>query len=409
MKPVLQVFAGDFAAKALLGVAGLALIRFLPEAEYAVLTLATVLSAFVEQGITGNLNRIYIIGHKRLGLEQSSQSFLALQMWLLALLVLATAPFAPLLGGTYWLVVALTVATCLLEFVKTFYQRNLKFASFSLLEAARTLAFVAALAVLIGLAGERLRAWQVLALQSACTGIVVIVVFGKSLDPRSLLRFGELWRIARMIVASRYLYMIGYFLGVAMLVRLDVMMLGALDSRPELATFGASFRYYSILMMLLAAMHTVFLPMTQNVERREDLAELFGRYQRLIAAAVPLILVGAWASQWIIPAIDGGKYPGAVGVFQVLSLSAIVSLACSPHANLLLRYDAFRFLFGLCSGAIMLNVGLNALLIPRYHALGAAWATLVAVGAVNGAIYFKSRSLLATHPLPEHSAAVPAG
>ena len=36
MKPVLQVFAFDFSAKILLGVAGLALIYFLTPEEYAV-------------------------------------------------------------------------------------------------------------------------------------------------------------------------------------------------------------------------------------------------------------------------------------------------------------------------------------------------------------------------------------
>ncbi len=49
MKPVLQVFAFDFTAKMLLGVAGLALIYFLTPEEYAVLTLAVAFSQGVVQ------------------------------------------------------------------------------------------------------------------------------------------------------------------------------------------------------------------------------------------------------------------------------------------------------------------------------------------------------------------------
>lgn len=406
MKSVLQVFVGDFAAKVLLGLAGLALIRFMPAGEYAVLTLATVLSAFIVQGMTGNLNRVYLVGRKQLGLEAAPQNFLAMQLWIVAAVALVGAPailYSSMTAGVYGLVIALTVANCLLEFAKTFYQQELRFARFSLIEFARTTIFVAALVGLVVSQGDQLKAWQVLALNAACVLGVVLIAFGRQLDPRALWRGREVWRLSRQVLASRYLLMIGYFLGVAMLVRIDVLMLSLLDSDGELATFGASFRYYSILMMMLGALHTVFLPLTQRVKTQEELAKLFGQHRRLIALIVPAILVGAWASAWIIPAIDGGKYPGAVGVFRVLSLSAVISLVCSPHANLLLRYGAFRFLFAICVVAIGGNVAMNALWIPRWHAVGAAWATLISAGGVNVMIILRSRTLLAEHPIPEHS------
>eukprot|EP00913_Durusdinium_trenchii_P013404 g12585.t1 len=402
----LAVFAGDFAAKMLLGLAGLALIRFMPDVEYAVLTVATVLSAFVVQGMTGNLNRVYLVGRKQLGLEDAPQNFLAMQLWMVAAIALAGLPivwYSPSIAGVYWLIVAVTVANCLLEFAKTFYQQELRFVRFSLIEFARTLVFVLALVGLIVFQAGEVQAWQVLALNAGCVIAVVLIVFGRQLEAQALLRVREVWRLSRQVLASRYLLMIGYFFGVAMLVRVDVLMLSLLDSDIELATFGASFRYYSILMMLLGALHTVFLPLTQRVKTRDELSILFGQHRRLIALIVPMIVVGAWTSAWIIPAIDGGKYPGAVDVFRVLSLSAVISLACSPHANLLLRYGAFRFLFAICVVAIAGNVVMNALWIPRWHAVGAAWATLFAAGGVNVMILFRSRALLASQPIPDQS------
>ncbi|GAB4135639.1 MAG: hypothetical protein Tsb009_02120 [Planctomycetaceae bacterium] len=405
MKYFLQVFAGDFTAKVLLGLAGLALIRFMPTGEYALLTLATVLSAFVVQGVTGNLNRVYLVGRKQLRLEDTPQRFLSMQVWLLIFLAIAGIPIVHAsddLASVYYLVIAITLAQCLLEFVKTVYQQELKFASFSLIEVARTILFVAALAGLIFWNGNTLKAWQVLVLQAVCVGGVVLVVFGRQIDWTSFLQFGDAWRLSRAVFTSRYLLMIGYFLGVAMLVRIDVFMLGILSNEHQLATFGASFRYYNILMMLLGALHTVFLPLMQKVRTRDELRKLFGQHRRMIVMIVPLILFGAWISEWIIPFIDGGKYPGAVDVFRVLSLSALISLTCSPHANLLLRYGEFRFLFIICAVATIANVGMNAVLIPRWQATGAAWATLIAAGGVNVLIYFRSGKLLSGRSLPTH-------
>jgi O-antigen/teichoic acid export membrane protein len=404
MKFVLQVFAGDFASKVFLGLAGLALIRWMPEGEYAVLTLATVLSAFVVQGITGNLNRVFLVGKKQLGLEESPQLFLAMQVWLLVVIAAVSAPFlltGSSIAGVFGLVVALTFANCLLEIIKTFYQQELKFASLSLIEFTRTAVFVFALIWLVISQGKQLQAWHVLMLQAVCVASVVLVVFGRRMEWSALLRVREVWALSKSVLSSRYLLMVGYFFGVAMLVRIDVLMLSLLAGDFDLATFGASFRYYSILMMMLAALHTVFLPLMQRVKTRGGLQKLFGQHRKIVALAVPVIICGAWASAWIIPFIDGGRYPGAVDVFRVLSLSAIISLACSPHANLLLRYGGFGFLFTICTVAIAANVGMNAVMIPAWGAVGAAWATLVAAGGVNVLIYFRSKFLLANHPLPD--------
>jgi len=185
--------------------------------------------------------------------------------------------------------------------------------------------------------------------------------------------------------------------------RLDMVMLNSLDSDIELSTYGSAFMYYGLLLIFLSAMHTVYLPLTQRVNDRRQLGSLMMKHQRMIFVIVPLVILGAWLSRWIIPIIDAGKYPGACEVFRILSISAIISLACSPHSNVLFRYNAYRFLFVVVCAAFLVNVGLNAVMIPRFHAPGAAWATLVSMGIVNGTTYIKSRSLLASSPLPKHS------
>ena len=404
MKPVLQVFTFDLTAKVLLGFAGLAMIRYLAPEELAVLLWAVVFSQGVVQGVSSNLNGVYIVGYKRLRLDESPLRFLALQLWLLTAVIVISLPFVSSFSGVFWIVVALTFTCCLKEFVKTRYQHTLHFFSYSLIEASRAILYVTTLVTLFCIEGKQhVKAWQVLSLQTLCMLAVVLVAFGRQLDVRCLLRLNETFSIAKAILKSKFSLMIAYCFVLAFLTRLDMVMLKKLDSDIELSTYGSAFMYYGLVMILLAAMHTVYLPLTQRINDRRQLSSLMMKHQRIIYVVVPLVILGAWLARWIIPFIDAGKYPGACEVFRILAISAIISLVCSPHANVLFRYDAYRFLFIVVCGAFLVNVGLNAVMIPRYHASGAAWATLVSMGIVNGSTYLKSRSLLASSPLPENS------
>jgi O-antigen/teichoic acid export membrane protein len=94
-----------------------------------------------------------------------------------------------------------------------------------------------------------------------------------------------------------------------------------------------------------------------------------------------------------MPWVDQGRYPDSVTAFRVLALSAVVSFAFSPHVNMLLKLERFRFLVTLVTLALCANVVLLLLLVPRYGAVGAAVAVLIAAACVTMPIYFESRRL----------------
>ena len=137
-------------------------------------------------------------------------------------------------------------------------------------------------------------------------------------------------------------------------------------------------------------MHAVLLPTIQRVENIEELNDIIRMVNKLLLIFVPLVIGGAWASQWIIPWIDHGKYPNAILVFRILSISAILSFAFSPHVNLILRYEEFKFLLVLVCGALLVDIIVNLMLIPRLGAAGAAISNLIAFGFLNGAIFWRS-------------------
>jgi O-antigen/teichoic acid export membrane protein len=115
----------------------------------------------------------------------------------------------------------------------------------------------------------------------------------------------------------------------------------------------------------------------------------------LLVVFIPAVALGALMAGWVLPWIDLGRYPDAVPTFRILAVSAVLSFAFSPHVNLLMKHERFRFLFILIVFALVVHVLLCLLLITRFGAPGAAAATLVGSACVTVPIYFESRRLKA--------------
>lgn len=400
MKSILQVFSFNIVSKIIMGVTGILLIRYMSLGEYARFTLAFSMMTVVTQALTISFNRIYIVGHRSLRLENSSSPFLGFQLLGILLLALAAYPWMGDSGTLYLFTVAATIATCFSEFTKTFFQEKMKFISFSSIELAR--AILIALGTLAGIyfLRDKLTAWEALSIQAFAMGVIFLVVFARQLDIRGLLRINEVLRLARVIIKGQFAFLFGYYFIFSFFGQLNVFMLRTLSDDATVATYGSAFRYYTLIIMALSSAHAVLLPMIQKTDLIAEIKLIFRKFAKLALVFTPIVLAGAWASQWIIPAIDAGKYPQAITVFRILAVSAIISFALSPHVNLVMRYEKFRFLFFNVIIAIFMSVGLNAVLIPLWGAVGTAISTLISFAFVNGSIYLMARRLLRSNIVP---------
>lgn len=397
MKAVFQVFSFDLASKVLLGILGMLLIRYLPQAEYAAYTLALSLVAFSSQSLVASFNRIYIVAYQKLRLKNTEMAFFALQLLLIAGLILLGTPLSFALGSLYWVIAALAAANCFSEFSKTFFQQDLKFFTFSLIELLRSLLFFCCTLLLIYLQQHELTAGAILLIQTAALLGVSWWAIGKKLTHLKGVGFSEIARFSTEIMKGEYRYLFAYFFILGLFTQTDIFMLGTLGDDSMLATYGSAFRYYSILSLALGSVHVVLLPLIQKASNDRELFALFARHKKMILMFIPAVLLAGWFAQWFIPFIDNGKYPGAVLCFRILCVSAIISFAFSPHVNLVMRFERFRFLFLLICIALALNVAINMLLIPEFGAAGVAFATLISAAAVTIPIYFQSKKLVAEH------------
>lgn len=395
MKRFAQVLSADVISKALVGIASIALIRYMPTAEYAALTFAIALATVGGQVLAAGFNRIYILGFESFRLGERIVPYLAAQLWLLLALAAAAAPFVPLLETSYVLILMLAIGLVLSEFAKTYYQRQFAFGRFSAIELGRSMAYAVGIGALIALFGAGLRAEPVLAVQGLALVGAFAISLGARLPWRRLLDFTATKAVLREVLLGPFSVLLLYFSVVAVFSQIDIIMLRAIATELQLASYGSAFRYYALLMLALGAAHAVLLPAVQGAGNREALDRLYRQHFRLLLFFTPAVLLGAWASGWILPWIDQGRYPDAVPAFRILCASAVISFACSPHVNFLMKLHRFRILLYLVltglSGAFLLLL----VLIPYAGAVGAAWVTLIASASVNVPIFILAYRLRA--------------
>jgi O-antigen/teichoic acid export membrane protein len=101
---------------------------------------------------------------------------------------------------------------------------------------------------------------------------------------------------------------------------------------------------------------------------------------RITGAAVALTVVGGAIVEIFAPTllrvIATAKYLPATGSLRVLGAATIVTAATTVLAQVHAVWRPGR-LAKVWVVALVANVGLNLVLIPRYSAAGAAWATLL--------------------------------
>jgi O-antigen/teichoic acid export membrane protein len=393
MKAVLSVFSADFISKILLGVLGIVLIRYLPADEYATYTFVISLVAFMSQSVSATFNRIYILTSPREG-SGDAWTVMALQGLSIICLAVLGLPLLAELGTGYILAVALVIATGLAEFAKTCFQKDLDFARFSYVELARSSSFFVAAIALLWAQDYSLSANQVLLAQFATLMLVALAAIHGRLGSAHRLDAGALFRYANRLATGRHGYLFAYFFVVGIFTQADIFMLKILGDEFMLATYGSAFRYYSLVSLALAAVHAVLLPVIQHAQDTQELRIIFNRHRRMVPVFAVATSLAAGAGFWVIPWIDTGRYPGAATTFAILCISAVISFAFSPHVNLLMRHERFRFLLKLVIVALASHVMLSFALIPLHGAAGAAIALLVASAIITFSIYLDSQKLL---------------
>lgn len=248
-------------------------------------------------------------------------------------------------------------------------------------EVLRPLLFGTTMVALFFIFGARPGAAAAVGWNLAATVVVLIVLVG---GLRPSLR--ELGRVAPRSASREWLSVAGPVLLIAgsqlLLSRTDTLMLGILRDTSEAGIYAIASRIAGLVSFMLVAVAAIAAPMISECHARQDrrrLKRLLSVASRIVLAyalpaAIGLVLAGRWLLGWF-----GEEFAAAYGVLVILVAGQLVHAFCGLVGALLVmtghQSSAARILWT----AVVINVVLNAVLIPRFGAPGAAVATTTAM------------------------------
>lgn len=184
----------------------------------------------------------------------------------------------------------------------------------------------------------------------------------------------------------------------------DIVLVAALLGPGEAAMYTAATRFVALGQFATQALQQVLQPRFTAILVHEDRATLREVYQVATAWNVLLtwpvyLVIGCAPAAYL--AVFGGAYvasDGALAVVVVMMLAMLLAVASGPVDTLLLMAGRSGRSLGNASAALVVDIGLCLLLLPRLGIVGAAFAWAAAVLTRCGLAYLQVRAELRIVP-----------
>lgn len=177
----------------------------------------------------------------------------------------------------------------------------------------------------------------------------------------------------------------------------DVLLVAALASPAEAGIYAAASRFITTGTLVEAAMRVTLAPRVSSLFAVGDLtaaARLHGLATSwIVALSWPLYLVLGVFSPLML-GLFGAEFRSGAGAMTVLATAMLAATATGNSQTMLLMSgrSAWQLIDKL--GAVLVNLALCALLIPRYGMLGAAWAWALTIVLDSAVVWLQVRHLV---------------
>jgi O-antigen/teichoic acid export membrane protein len=161
--------------------------------------------------------------------------------------------------------------------------------------------------------------------------------------------------------------------------RTDLIMLGALNGAHDAGIYAISMRAATLVVFFMAASNMAVAPRIAKLHHEGERVLLqrllTASTRRILALSLPVALLFIVAGRLLLTYLYGADYAQGTTVLQILAAAQIVNVAAGPTGLVLSMTGHERLSATGVGASAVLNVALNAALIPFYGATGAAVAT----------------------------------
>ncbi len=223
-------------------------------------------------------------------------------------------------------------------------------------------------------------------IQTLCYGITVIVAFILLLKKigRPKLAFRPVFSYAVIRKSMPYALLI---LLMMIYTRMDSVMIERMhwDGKAQTGYYAQGFRLFDALFMFAMIFSGLLYPLfSKMLAANESIKLLLGSATKLlIGGTIALAIIACFNSELILGWIYDNNIYESEKAFQMLMVGFVGMSVNLIFGTLLTADGSLKFLNILSAVGILVNIGMNAYLIPKYGATGAAFATLVTQCSVS--------------------------
>jgi O-antigen/teichoic acid export membrane protein len=182
---------------------------------------------------------------------------------------------------------------------------------------------------------------------------------------------------------------------------IDTLMLGLMHRVADVGIYSAAVRTALVASLIVGSFNAIFASTISDLHHRGDLERLGFLFKAVgkwtFLATLPLVLAVMLLSPEIMR-LYGAPFVAGSGALDVLALTQLVGASAGSVGYMLTLSGRQRWMVLNISLACLASVGLNALLIPRFGMVGAAWSTCLALALFNALSLVQVRASLHMHP-----------
>ena len=224
---------------------------------------------------------------------------------------------------------------------------------------------------------------------------VVVVAFGGAIYIRNLLRgksffHKKYWRYA----LSFNVPLIPYYMSQVIFNQSDRIMISHYTGQDKAGIYGVACTLALVLNFVLNAINDAYVPwLYRNIKAKNTVDS--PKIANIIGALMAVLLLGVIGlAPELIYLLAGEEYAQAVWAVGPVAMSVLLLFYSQLFINIQFYYAQKGLLVLASLGAAVLNIVLNALLIPKLGFLAAAYTTLVSYLVFAGANYVAMKRTL---------------
>lgn len=168
--------------------------------------------------------------------------------------------------------------------------------------------------------------------------------------------------------------------------QISTVLLKYLSGNAQAGIFGIALGIMTAIYLIPATVYQKFLLSKLHRWAVHDTDKFWKVYRHanvaMLAAGILIGLALVVVSPWIVPIIFGAKYQAVVPVLTVLAICVPVRFLSTGISSALLNEKHMRYRVVVMGLSAVVVVAFNAMLIPRYHEIGAAIATVIGEGSL---------------------------